>query len=65
MFTLIPIVLFVLFALAMTWICYRLGQTKTENPGRAAAIGLVLSFVPPFALVYVLVLVLKEEVGIV
>ncbi len=54
---------FMAFAGLMAGLSYLLGRTKTDNPRMAAMIGLLLSFIPPFALVYLVILALKEEVG--
>lgn len=58
-------VAFVAFVAVITWLSFRLGKTKTENPTTAAVIGALLSLLPPFALIYVVVLSLKEDVAIV
>ncbi len=46
-------------------VSYRLGTYKTENATKAAMLGFVLSFLPPLALIYLIVLFLKEDVAIV
>jgi Na+-driven multidrug efflux pump len=52
-------------AAAVTFASYRLGESKTENPKKAALLGFALSFLPPLALVYLVILFLKEENAIV
>ncbi len=52
---------FVLFAATVTLISYRLGLTKSDNARVAALIGFLLSFLPPLALIYLVVLSLKED----
>ena len=53
----------VLFALIMGAVCYYLGRRKTQTPILAGLLGVVLSIIPPFGLVYLVVLVLKKDVG--
>ncbi|WP_416305449.1 hypothetical protein [Neptunicella sp. SCSIO 80796] len=65
MFALLLVVVFLLFAGTISWCSYKLGQTKTENPRMAATIGFGLSFLPPLALIYLVVLLLKEDAAIV
>jgi hypothetical protein len=52
-----------LFALIMGAVCYYLGRRKTQTPILAGLLGVVLSIIPPFGLVYLVVLVLKKDVG--
>jgi len=54
-----------LFLGTMTLISYKLGQLKTDNAKAAAITGFLLSFIPPFAVIYIAVLLLKEDVDIV
>ena len=63
MFSLILFVLGITFVVSVTAISYKLGQTKTENAKLAGIIGFLLSFLPPLALIYLAILVFKEEVG--
>jgi 4-amino-4-deoxy-L-arabinose transferase-like glycosyltransferase len=65
MYSIILITVFILFLVFVTCSAYRLGKHKTENAKTAALIGLVLSFFPPFALVYLLILLLKNDSAIV
>ena len=65
MFALLILLIVCLFAAFVTTCAYRLGQTKTNNPRAAAFIGFFLSFLPPFALIYLVVLLLKNDVDIV
>ncbi|WP_299082250.1 hypothetical protein [uncultured Paraglaciecola sp.] len=65
MYSIILIAAFLLFSIFVTWSAYRLGQNKTENARTAAIIGFVLAFFPPFALVYLLILLLKKDSAIV
>lgn len=55
--------LIALFALIMGGVCYYLGRRKTQTPVLAGFLGMVLSVIPPFCLVYLVVLVLKKDVG--
>ena len=43
--------------------CYYLGRRKTQTPVLAGLLGVVLSLIPIFGLVYLVVLVLKKDVG--
>ena len=52
-----------LFALIMGAVCYYLGRRKTQTPVLAGLLGVVLSLIPPFALVYFVVLLLKNDAG--
>lgn len=65
MFSLILPIVFIVFVIFVTWSAYRLGKVKTENARTAALIGFALAFFPPFALVYLLILLLKNDSAIV
>jgi Na+-driven multidrug efflux pump len=56
---------FALFAATVTLVSYRLGLTKTDNARVAGLIGFLLSFLPPLALIYLVVLALKQDTAIV
>ncbi|WP_241242387.1 hypothetical protein [Thalassotalea sp. G2M2-11] len=60
----IPIIA-ILYLIIITVLSYRLGKTKTDNPKMAAIIGFILACLPPFALIYLAVLVFKDEVSVV
>ena len=51
----------VLLAVLMPIMSYYLGKRKTETPIFAAVIGLFTAFIPPLALIYLIVLVLKPD----
>ena len=53
------------FISLMTWASYNLGLRKTDDPKKAAMIGFFLSFIPPFAVIYVAVLLMKNDIDIV
>ncbi|MGI2124547.1 glycosyltransferase 87 family protein [Shewanella baltica] len=53
----------IVFALVMGALCYYLGRRKTQTPVLAGLLGVMLSIIPPFGLVYLVVLVLKKDVG--
>jgi len=53
------------FICAITWSSYVLGKTKTNNAQAAATVGFVLSFLPPLAVIYLLVLLVMPEIDIV
>jgi hypothetical protein len=57
--------IFILFLIFVTCSAYRLGKNKTENAKTAAMIAFALAFFPPFALVYLLILLLKNDSSIV
>lgn len=63
MFSLILISAYLGFLVLATWLSYFLGQSKTENPRVAALIGFLLALFPPFGLIYLAILALKEDVG--
>jgi hypothetical protein len=50
------------FALIMGAVCYYLGRRKTTTPVLAGLLGALLSLIPVFGLVYLVVLVLKKDV---
>jgi hypothetical protein len=51
------------FVLVVGALSYYLGRRKTQTPVLAGLLGVVLCIIPPFALVYLVVLVLKKDVG--
>ncbi|MGY5796335.1 glycosyltransferase 87 family protein [Rheinheimera faecalis] len=53
----------IIFALVMAALCYYLGRRKTQNPVLAGLLGAVLSLLPLFGLVYLLVLLFKKDVS--
>lgn len=65
MFVILLVCAFLVFAGIIARVSYHLGQTKTENPKTAAWIGFALSFLPPIALIYLVVLFLKQDIDIV
>ncbi len=42
-------------------VCYYLGRRKTKTPLFAGLLGVVLSFFPLFAFIYVIVLLMKKD----
>ncbi|MCH2057113.1 MAG: hypothetical protein MK214_11030 [Thalassotalea sp.] len=42
---------------------YYLGKRKTNTPKIATLIGVLLSFIPPLGLVYLVILVLKNDIN--
>jgi hypothetical protein len=60
--TLVGEIMFV-FVLFVGALSYYLGRRKTQTPVLATLLGVVLSLMPPFALVYLVVLVLKKDVN--
>lgn len=63
MWMIIIAVMCLLFVSTVTWLSYYLGRTKTENPVASGVIGFLLSFLPPFGLIYLIILSLKDEVA--
>jgi hypothetical protein len=53
------------FIAVVTWASYTLGKTKTENARVAGIIGFMLCLFPPFALIYLVVLLVKPEIDVV
>lgn len=53
--------IFIFFALTMGVVCYYLGRRKTKTPLFAGLLGVVLSFFPLFAFIYVIVLLMKKD----
>lgn len=53
----------IIFALIMGALCYYLGRRKTQNPVLAALLGVVLSLMPLFGLVYLMALLFKKDLS--
>lgn len=53
----------IVFALIVGALSYYLGRRKTQTPIITGLIGAALSIIPPFGLVYLIVLVLKKDVN--
>ncbi|WP_371194459.1 hypothetical protein [Glaciecola sp. SC05] len=51
----------VAFAFTISIISYILGKRKTETPEIAAKIGFFLGLLPPLSLIYLIVLMLKQD----
>ena len=49
-------------AIVMVVLSYILGKRKTETPKITAFVGFLTAFVPPLAIVFLMVLVLKSDV---
>ena len=60
--TLLGEIMFV-FVLVMGALSYYLGRRKTQTPVLAGLLGVALSIIPPFALIYLVVLVLKKDIN--
>ncbi|RUO39124.1 hypothetical protein CWE22_10205 [Pseudidiomarina aestuarii] len=52
----------ILFMIVTIIVTYLLGKRKTQNAGWAAFVGFLTAFVPPIALLYMIVLVMKKDV---
>ena len=53
-----------IFALAivMAFACYYLGKRKTQTPFVTSGLGFLSALIPPIALIFLIVLVLKNDV---
>ncbi len=51
------------FIIIVSVISFYLGKRKTTNPKLTSLIGALLSFIPPLALIYLVVLVLKRDIN--
>jgi hypothetical protein len=63
MFVFLFVVSCLVFISTITWLSYKLAETRTSRPKLYALAGFVLSFVPPVALVFIAFLAFKEEFG--
>ena len=61
MFAFLFIVACVVFISTITWLSYKLGETKTNSAKGSCALGFLLSFLPPLALVYIGLLAFKDD----
>jgi Na+-driven multidrug efflux pump len=52
-----------LSVIVISGLSYYLGKRKTQNVKTTTFIGFLLSFMPPFGLIFVAVLVLKNDVS--
>ncbi|AVJ55845.1 hypothetical protein C5610_05650 [Idiomarina sp. OT37-5b] len=52
----------ILFAIVMAVLGYYLGKRKTTNPVLTAVIAALSALIPPLAIIFLIVLVLKEDV---
>lgn len=53
---------FLLFIPVIGFLSYYLGKRKTQTPKLAAFFGVLLALIPPFALLYIVVLIIKNDV---
>lgn len=65
MWSLLIVFVLIAYIATVTRLSYHLGLTKTDNAKRAALIGFIVSFLPPLALIYLVVLLFKEDVGVI
>lgn len=49
------------FISTITWLSYKLGETKAMNAKLSSVLGFILSFIPPLALFYIGFLAFKNE----
>lgn len=54
--------LFIGFIGLIGFLSYYLGKRKTQTPKLTAFLGVLLAFVPPFALLYIIVLIIKNDI---
>lgn len=47
----------------MAVLSYYLGKRKTQTPMLATFFGIVLALIPPFALLYIMALIIKNDVS--
>ncbi|MCW8091858.1 hypothetical protein [Alteromonas sp. ASW11-130] len=59
--TLLGLIIVVL-ACVMAGLGYYLGKRKTQTPGITAVIAFVTAFIPPVALIFLIVLVFKSDI---
>ena len=60
--TLIGQVIFLL-AIVMPVLGYYLGRRKTETPILVAVVAFITAFIPPIALLFVIVLLIKQDIS--
>ena len=53
---------YLVFVLLIGILSYYLGKRKTQTPKLTAFLGGLLAFVPPFALLYIIVLIIKNDI---
>jgi len=51
------------FIIIVSVLSFYFGKRKTTNPKLTSLIGALLSFIPPLALIYLAVLVLKRDIN--
>lgn len=56
------LLVFLIFMLLISILSYYLGKRKTNTPMLATFIGMFLAFIPPLALIYLIVLVVKSDI---
>ncbi|MDP5040124.1 MAG: hypothetical protein NWQ26_04555 [Paraglaciecola sp.] len=61
MFSVVLGVLFAMFVVAVTWVSYKIATTKFNNPVWCAIAGFILAFLPPIALIYLIILLRKDD----
>lgn len=52
----------VVFAIVMAILGYYLGKNKTRTPKLTALVGFLTAFIPPIAVLFLIVLVVKNDV---
>lgn len=65
MYLLLVTVLVLVYLGVVTYLSRRLARHKTNDPNKATVIGFLLAFLPPLALIYLVVLLLKQDVDVV
>jgi hypothetical protein len=52
-----------IFAIGVAIVSFSLGERKTTTPILASVLGFISGFFPPLALIYLIALVLKKDIG--
>lgn len=58
----IIIFVIIIFAIVIGNLSYSLGKRKTNRPKIIAIVGILLSLIPPLALIYLAILALKKDI---
>lgn len=61
MFVFLFVVSCIVFISTISWLSYKLAETRSKNPSVYAVIGFLLSFLPPVALIFIAALAFKDE----
>ncbi len=53
---------YLVFVLLIGILSYYLGKRKTQTPKLATFFGVILAFIPPLALLYIIILIIKNDI---